>query len=162
MSKTGIVVDPLEFARQRRQRSGEIPLSSFDRLADALASREGSATFSIQGFSGKDGAFLDLEVSGVLQVTCQRCLGPLDVPVEISNRLLLIPAGGVEPEGELADDTFDAIPAEPEMDLLTLVEDELVLALPLAPRHDHCDSPGAKATGGKPNPFAALEKLKRG
>jgi uncharacterized protein len=79
----------------------------------------------------------------------------------VETRLRLIPPGHEWPEGELEDDTSDAIPAEEEMALLPLIEEEVLLALPIAPMHEVCDSPLAVNKDPEPSPFAVLAKLKK-
>ena len=75
----------------------------------------------------------------------------------------------------------DLLVMAPQFDLLGLLEDELLMAIPLVPMHNECpqaptlssgqletggalgDAPGAAAAGsGKPNPFAVLAQLKKG
>lgn len=106
-------------------------------------------------------------VDGSVRLTCERCLGLLDFPVHAEVSLLAIPAGTEVPE--LADDP-DILEVEDERaSLATLVEEEILLALPQYPVHDDCDmvpyDRGAEADAGrqdeKPNPFAALAKLKQ-
>jgi uncharacterized protein len=59
------------------------------------------------------------------------------------------------------DEELDAIMAEPEFDVLALVEDEIIMGLPLSPLHDDCGSELLdRARADKPNPFAVLAALK--
>jgi uncharacterized protein len=66
---------------------------------------------------------------------CQRCLGPLQVPVEIDAELQL--AESLREISE-ADDEVDRVLASRHMDVGQLVEDEVILALPMVPRHEEC------------------------
>jgi uncharacterized protein len=52
------------------------------------------------------------------------------------------------------------LPVERELDVAELVEDEILLALPVAPRHEKCGLPGVADAGERINPFAALSGLK--
>ena len=65
------------------------------------------------------------------------------------------------PDDDLADDSTDAIEAEKELAVLSLIEDEVLLALPIAPRHEQCESPSGTAAEHGPSPFAALSALKK-
>jgi uncharacterized protein len=59
------------------------------------------------------------------------------------------------------DDELDAILAEPEFDVLALIEDEIIMGLPLSPLHDDCGNALLdRAKADKPNPFALLATLK--
>jgi uncharacterized protein len=164
MPQQGYVIDSLSFAREGRQLDGAIEIRSLSRLADALADTSGNLQFVVSGDGGADGDFyLVLTVGGVLALCCQRCLEPYQFPLSVERRFLLVGPGREWPDDELANDNFDAIAADREMDVAALVEQEVVLALPLAPRHDICAAP--RAADGRDNmnssAFAALVALKR-
>jgi uncharacterized protein len=80
--------------------------------------------------------------------------------VEIDSKLMLVAPGEEWPDEELEDDGTDAIEASRELAVLALVEDEVLLALPVAPRHEVCALPAAVETQSRPSPFAVLAKLK--
>ena len=82
-------------------------------------------------------------------------------PLAIKSRLQLIAPGEDWPDDDLEDDSADAIAAETALTVLSLVEDETLLALPIAPRHEQCESPSASAGGLGSSPFAALADLKK-
>ena len=75
----------------------------------------------------------------------------------VSSRILL---AGSEREIEEADDDLDRVLAGKEMEVSTLIEDEILLSLPMVPRHDECSAVGAEEHKPRPSPFAALKKLK--
>ncbi|MGE5105443.1 MAG: YceD family protein [Betaproteobacteria bacterium] len=82
-----------------------------------------------------------MALRGSVSLTCQRCLAEFDWPIEQRSEVLL-----ARDELELAaldaGSDSEVVLAEGSLDPLTLVEDELVLALPFAPRHPEgdCDS----------------------
>ena len=92
---------------------------------------------------------------------CQRCLEGVKFTLGIKSRLQLIGPGEEWPDEDLVDDSADAVVAEKELAVLTLIEDEVLLALPIAPRHEQCESPLANAGGQGSSPFAALAALKK-
>lgn len=160
-----VVVNSLEFAREGGRRAGEVPVAALDRLADALVDTTGTLAWDLLGLRDADGeSWLVLRVAGVLNLRCQRCLGSLPFPVAIERRLLLVPPGAPWPEDELedpsVDDGSDAIEADRELAVLALVEEEVLLALPIAPRHESCEPPRAVVKEQEPSPFAVLAKLK--
>jgi uncharacterized protein len=169
----GAVIDSLKFAGEGDCIAGKVALSRLPRLADQLLESSGWLDCEVQGIAfdgvhaGQPG--LRLSVRGVLKMRCQRCLAEVDVACDVDRRLLLIAAGAATeawPEDELESDDFDAIPASRELSLLALVEEEVLLALPLVPRHADCVLPGAAGAAGKeqeskPSPFAALAGLKK-
>ena len=141
--------------------SGRVPVAALERLAETLADTAGELEWSLNG--GRDGRGrpqLVLTVSGGLRLTCQRCLKPLEFELDAESSLLLIKPG-VELPADEEDEAPDAIEASETQDVLALVEDEALLALPIAPRHDRCELPGGVSTNQESSPFAALAQLKK-
>jgi len=103
---------------------------------------------------------LHLTVSGTIPLACQRCLEAVPFDLDVDSRLELVPASAELSQDELEDDTRDFLPVERELDVVELVEDEILLALPVAPRHEKCGLPGAANAGERINPFAKLSGLK--
>lgn len=157
------VIDGLEFARLGRQCMGKTPARSFPRLRDQLVDGSGEIDWQVLGEQDRDGkCFLVLRLSGVLRLRCQRCLSGVDENLAVVSRLLLVPAGQAWPDEELAEDGFDAVEAGKEMALAPMIEDEVLLALPIAPRHGSCDLPKPVHEEQETSPFAVLAKLKKG
>jgi uncharacterized protein len=73
---------------------------------------------------------------------CQRCLDPIRVPIAIDAELQLAESAREIAE---ADDEIDRVLASRRMDIPGLVEDEVILALPMAPRHEECTPQGEKS-----------------
>jgi uncharacterized protein len=165
MSQRGLVIDGLEFARHRESMSGRVGLDGMPRLAEMLFDVADSLVYEISGEFASGAAFLTLRLDGTLRLTCQRCLGPLDYPLTVRNRVMLLSPGSPWPEddqvGGLEDESCDAIEAPRQLDLVPLLEEEALLALPIAPRHEHCQALPATAARIKASPFTRLAKLKR-
>lgn len=163
------VVDSLKFAAEGDCISGKLPLSSLQRLGDVLTRREGWLECELSGdrvadASSQKKSFLHLRVFGRLSLQCRRCLGDVDFECAVDSRLLLVPEDAAWPEDELAVDAYDALPASREQSVLELVEEEVLLALPIAPCHEDCLPPadaGDKDVGNGLSPFAALAGLKK-
>lgn len=156
------VFDGLSFANEGAVMAGVVTVAALPRLAEGVAD-DGHLDYRVTGSRDRDGkCWLALEVSGSLDLVCQRCLKRLAFPVEIRTRLLLVPPGQPLPDDELAEDGFDAISAEKEMALLSLIEDEVLLALPFAPMHETCATPAPVVDEYELSPFAVLAKLKKG
>jgi uncharacterized protein len=160
------VIDVLEFARAQQQLRGSLPVEGLQRLHDVLSDTDGSLEYEIRGSRDeRKRPHVELHISGGLHLQCQRCLGQLDYPVDVTNTLLVLPRGA-EPEEDTGDpDAPDVIEADPELDVAGLIEDEVLLSLPLAPRHPEgsCESRVASRLEGAapPKPFAELAALKR-
>ena len=136
-----LINDPFGFARRQDVASGQLPLSGFERLADVLADDEGGITYhlcgQLQPEAGRD-FFLLLRLEGLLNLVCQRCLKPYAWPVDLNVRLKLYRSGQQIPDDEMATDDHDVLVAGAQLDVLTVVEDELLLAMPFIPKHTVC------------------------
>ena len=107
--------------------------------------------------------WLHLSVSASAWATCQRCLQPFELPIELERSLRFV-ADDAQAEALDADSEEDVLALPPALDLRTLVEDELLLDWPIVPRHAACALPLADdnaADAGAENPFAALAALKQ-
>ena len=156
------VIDGFEFASAGATQQGILPLSGFPRLRDMLASDEGEVAYQLRGVRDERGrAGLRLRVEGELQLRCQRCLGPMAFEVK-ADELLVLAATQAEIDADPADvDAPDRVLAGKEMSVADLVEDELILAVPYAPRHDECAPAAREGEGATARPFADLrDKLK--
>jgi len=139
-----------------------VGLDELPRLAELLTTTAGSLSVRLEGWRDEQGkSWLQLDIAGEPVLCCQRCLGGMKYPLAIRSRLQLIAPGADWPDDDLEDDSADAIAADAELNVLSLVEDEVLLALPIAPRHEQCESPSASASGNGPSPFAALADLKK-
>ncbi|MGB0135183.1 YceD family protein [Dokdonella sp.] len=160
-------IDPWRLVQARRVFEGTIPLRQMERLVGLLAAPTGDAVYRIEfGKDDFDIACADLRVDAGLSLVCQRTMQVFVQPVRIDQRLGLIRDEGQEaalPEG------YEALLVENgQLRLKDVIEDELILALPLVAL-----SPGAPleqiplSSGSvpeidrPPNPFAVLGQLKK-
>jgi uncharacterized protein len=161
-------IDAREFARLGQVQQGGLPLAGFSRLAALLCDTGGEVDYRLQGSVDTHGNMgLELTLRARVGVICQRCLGAMELPLEVHNRFRLIDR---EPEwsaetAEIDAGEDDEIVASATLDVAALIEDELLLALPLAPRHEHCNVAGGKSenagsNGGRETPFGVLARLK--
>ena len=154
------LIDGLEFAAAGAKQQGALQLSSFPRLRDLLASDAGQAAYAVEGVRDARGRpSLEITVQATLQVRCQRCLEPM--PLEVKTESLLVLAATQAEIDADADspDAPDRVVAGKEMPLADLVEDELILALPYAPRHESCRTADGTRVETKASPFAGLKDL---
>lgn len=106
--------------------------------------------------------WLHLRVAALAWPICQRCLQPFSTPIELERALRFVATEG-EAEALDAESEDDVLALSPSFDLIDLVEDELVLAWPLVPRHAQCSQPEHDSGGAAPGdagPFAALAAWK--
>jgi len=157
-------IDPARLARDRSRISGKLPVEQMPRLADLLFSGEGVVSYAVQGdTSAKGQPLLHIRLTGDLAVCCQRCLGRLPLHLDVQRDLVVVTAEELGPLDDEDDDT-DAITSTGSLDLHDLLEQEIVLSVPIAPRHAEnvCGArSGAAKDEASPSPFSALEKLRR-
>ncbi len=108
--------------------------------------------------------WLHVEAETRVTLECQRCLRPVDVELKVNRSFLFV--SGEDAAARLDTDSEDDVLALTRaLDLRELIEDELLLALPIVPRHEVCPTPlrapvGDEVADNKPNPFAVLMALK--
>lgn len=160
-----VVIDSSNFARNGGRLAGEIAVSRLERLADMLTDTDGSLRVDLAGETDAEGNLgLRLKIAGGVKLRCQRCLEPLVVPVAVDSYLRLADDAEAWTEGdevELDATAPDVIPADRELAVLPLVEDEVLLSLPFAPRHERCLTPDGGVKDRAPSPFAVLAQLKK-
>jgi uncharacterized protein len=145
-------LDVAALARAGGRLEGEWPQQDLPRLyQDALPGAAPPVRWAVQGVvravsGGEAQVRLQLQAHTVLQMCCQRCLQPVAVPLEVDAGLRFV-RGDAEAEklDEQSEDDVLALP--PVLDLLLLVEDELILALPLVPMHPSCPQPLPMSAG---------------
>lgn len=157
MSQPG-VIDGLQFARGAQELHGVLGMEHLPRLAELQGATEG-LVFGVRGGMRDDGKpCLWISVSGELRLVCQRCLGQLILPLSVDVELALTENAR---EIEEAEDQVDRVLASRAMNVAQLVEDEVLLALPMVPRHDRCSVEVAAGREANVSPFSVLTELKR-
>jgi uncharacterized protein len=139
--------DAMRLARERGSVEGSVDPHALPRIADQLAS-PGTVAWRIDGSTDASGRpALRIGLRGSVTLECQRCLEDFAWPVAVTTDVLL-----ARDDAELAaldaDSSLEVVLAEGPLDPRALVEDELVLALPFAPRHPDgaCDSTTTRRT----------------
>ena len=134
--------DALRLARERGALDGTVDAHALARVADLLSNGPASIAWRIEGTTdASERPALRIELKGGVTLACQRCLADFEYPIDQATEVLL-----ARNESELAaldaDTSLEVVLATGQLGPLTLVEDELVLALPFAPRHSDgdCDS----------------------
>ena len=116
-----------------------------------------------------DAIWVHLTAKAVIPLTCQRCMAPVVTPLEVDQWYRFVASEDIAmAEDDQSEE--DLLVMAPQFDLLAVLEDELLMALPLVPMHDECPvapvlSAGEAEMAGeadeKPHPFAVLAQLKK-
>jgi uncharacterized protein len=159
------VVDSVAFARESGELRATVAVAGLARLHDALFDQSGAIAYGLAGRVDQEGKpSLRLALDGELVLRCQRCLGPVRFRFEAVRNFLLVPADqALSDPADEAEDT-EQLYADPKLDVIALVEDEVILGLPMAAGHEEgaCAAPLPKAEAGRrESPFNALADLKR-
>lgn len=153
---------------------GTWPVAELERLAASAVPGTAAGAVSWQAHGehravrgGEPQIWLHLKADTQVMLECQRCLRPVSADVHAERSFLFVQGESAAAELD-ADSEDDVLALTRSLDLQALVEDELLLELPLVPRHEVCPEPlqvldeEPEDVEEKPNPFAVLASLKRG
>ncbi|MCG8380623.1 MAG: YceD family protein [Gammaproteobacteria bacterium] len=172
-SRLPVEIDPYQLAAQNASLEGQLAVEKFKRFSNALATQTGQVRISLLFYSTGDG---DCCVSGYceadVQLICQRCLMDFDYPLKAEIRLGFV---GNESLVEKLPDGFEpyVFDVRKKIHLIDLMEDELLLKLPMTPSHvgvgecdpeiiDYIAARESKVeTDKQENPFAVLKTLQK-
>ena len=159
-------VDPRKFAHQGLTLEGVVAVRELSRLAKIALSDTEVVSVALQfDVDEEKRRVITGEASCTLPVTCQRCLEPVDVAIKAEFHLAIVWDEDAAKQLPRALDPL--IIGEGQTDIYTVIEDELLLNLPMASYHDY-DCVGQTSYGDEPqddegstnNPFQVLEQLK--
>lgn len=185
-------LDVRSFAETGEPLAGRDALDGFERLlqlrdTEAALGTAPPVEWRVQGElrpqrGGPPQVWLHLSGATMVSQQCQRCLEDVEVPLAFDRWFLFVENERQAAELD-ADTEDDVLVLSRQFDLLELVEDELLLAAPIVPRHDVCPvpvklsageedlsatasaeapPPGAvRETTAAPHPFAALAALRK-
>jgi uncharacterized protein len=169
-------LDVRRFAQEAGELASSRPLADYPRLAEEARHRGADTPVRWKAHGEllnpqhvQPQVWLHLEGGTTLALTCQRCLNPVNVEVSVKRSFRFVPdeatAAAEDDEAE-----EDVLAESRSFDLLELVEDELLMDMPLAPRHVICpvvlptsagEAEAAAAEAQRPNPFEVLQQLKK-
>lgn len=185
-------LDVIDFASNAAMLAGEEPLAGYPRLAAEMEATVASTTSPASepsdapdasapptvrwravgehrtGASGAAEPWLHLVADTVLPLVCQRCLSTVDTELQVDRWFRFAPD---EATAELEDENSeeDVLVAARDFDLRGLIEDELLMDIPITPRHDVCPQPVRlsavdpafeEGEGERVSPFAVLGNLR--
>jgi len=175
-------LDVRSFAQASGQISAEAPLTRFERLVEELFESslaevpalvrwraEGCLRTDSQGAT--PAIWLHLQAEAVVPLQCQRCLGSVETALVV-DRWFRFVADEATAEAQDDESEEDVLVLEPLMSLYDLLEDELLMSLPIVPMHEACPVPvvmqasdpgiGPESDENPPlHPFASLARLKK-
>jgi len=168
-------LDVQAFAEDAAQLTGAGTLGAHERLMAETQGRGAERTLAWSAHGElrnpqhvQPEVWLHLQAGAPLSLTCQRCLAPVDVSVSVDRSFRFV-ADEATALAEDDESEEDLLVLSRSFDLPALVEDEILMDLPLVPRHDECPEPlpapvddlPDEAESTNPNPFAVLGQLKK-
>jgi uncharacterized protein len=157
------VIDGFEFAGAGSSMRGAWAAGEFPRLRELLYDNAGSVDYELRGARDALGRHnLELRVLAKLRLTCRHCLDAVGVELQENVTLWLAHSQAELDAQPLTAEGPDGIVAAKDMAVRDLVEDQLLLALPYAPRHSNCSAQGKAAPVERQTPFADLRSMLRG
>lgn len=167
-------IDVRKYFSQQREYRGVLGLSQLPRLQALLADNGDSSDIRVDlqfEKNSQNECFITGTIEAELILVCQRCLG--DLPYHLQTRLAVRVLEVLQASGdrELEADELEVVLSEQgRLDLRALIEDEVILSLPIVSSHDAADcnqqlsafrtSAEAQSADRQNKPFAALEALK--
>lgn len=157
-------IEPVRLAELGRTLEGRLPVARLRRLAEVLADRQGEVEVRLEfEREPRSRSVVRGSIRGVLRLTCQRCLQPFELALDLPVHLVVV-RSDAEAERLAAEEDPLLVGDAQALSLAELVEDELLLALPQVPAHPPpgCRPPAGSetATGAGSSPFAALDSLR--
>lgn len=159
-------IDPLVFAERRGTVAGQLALAQFERLSDYLVERDGAVDVRLEFDKEGKRVVLSGQIAGTVQLECQSCLQGVAWPLDIRFKLAVV---ATPTEAERLEDYEPIVLDDDKISLHAVVEDEILLAIPDFPRHEHrclernssSDNDYTDSRTKADNPFSVLAKLKK-
>jgi uncharacterized protein len=168
-------LDESGFAEASASISASDPLQAYERLSAELADPAADLTVNWEavgqrrrGAEGAPVSWLHLTAGAKVPLVCQRCLAPVDVDLNV-DRWFRFAADEAAAAAEDEESEEDVLVSSRDFDLQVLIEDELLMEIPVTPRHEVCPEPVKlsaadpdfeSAEAARPNPFAVLGALR--
>jgi uncharacterized protein len=179
LSAEAIALKKIDFcASQSYQGAGFLTMTDMPRLAKEASSVQPGDGFAWQmetHFEDSPGSeprqILDLSLKGCLHLVCQRCLQDCAVNLDEKRRFVLVATEAEADDYPLEDEEQEPLVASQHFNLLETLEDEVLLSLPLIPKHPEgfCEPHATvfglededEGSGERENPFNILKNMKK-
>ena len=159
------VIHPERISARPQVFEGDVDLADFPDLAESLANADASLHYTVTArLDAQRRKVVSCIIEGFVFLTCQSTLEAFRHGISISDRLVLVDSESELPPIEEESEAEDHVVADGPIDVRDLVEEAVLLALPMVPRKPGLEDEGvAKPASAvaKPSPFAALERLRK-
>lgn len=152
-------IDPIQLAKRRERLAGPLALRQLPRVAAMCVTDAGDFDVALDFTHSETDDLFEVigHVRGEVTLTCQRCLESMQLPLDVSLRLILRRPS----ERDAMGDEADVLVVDKPLSVADIVEDELLLAMPMIAKHARADCPAGQYLSEdkhrpRENPFAAL------
>jgi uncharacterized protein len=137
--------------------------ADLDRLEDSVANGDGELRYRVTAqLDRQRRKVVSCIIEGFVFLTCQASLEAFRYAISVDDRLVLVGSEAELPPIEEESETEDYLVADEPLDIRDLVEDAVLLALPMVPRKPGLEGEvGVREAVRKESPFAALARLKK-
>ena len=143
---------------------GTFAPAELERLEESIADGRGELRYEVTATLDRQRRkVVSCIIEGFVFLICQNSLEAFRHDISIHDRLVLVDDESRLPSVEEEDEKEDYVVADGPLDIRDLVEDAVLLALPMIPRKPGTEG-AARPDGEKaerPSPFAALASLKK-
>ena len=155
--------DLAKLAELRAQFEFEIPLGDLPGIPEEFSRAEGPVQLWLQFGRERGLAVVHIKLNAVVTPLCQRCLGEMRLAIAADSRLALVDS---EEQATAVPEEFETFLApEGQCSLAALAAEELLLSLPIVPRHgagERCGASGAIAAAAQtPAAMTPAEETQR-
>lgn len=155
-------IDPGELSTKPTRFEGKFRPDDLERLRDMVANGEGELNYRVSALlDSKRRKVVSCIIEGFVFLRCQSTMDVFRYPVSVEERLVLVDDESHLPPFEVESEEEDYVVAEGPLDARDLVEDAVILGLPMIPRKPGLEAAPAAPEVEKESPFAALRALKR-
>jgi uncharacterized protein len=134
------LIDPLECLGQQQVFEGTVDSDQLTRLSEQLSGIEASIPYKLSFYQDDAGrCIVQCDITTCLNVVCQRCAQKMELPIKVASHLCVI-ANDKAAEG-LPKNYEPLVSIEGMISPLEVIEEELILAIPMIPRHDEMECP---------------------
>ncbi len=155
-----LYVDNVKFAKAKKKLAGELDLVQSTRVKE-LGEFTGIIKYNLDGaVDSLNRPVLILSIYGIISTLCQNCLQSMELNIDNQSRITVFFNEDQMDKAMFADiesEVEDGVLAESEFDVMQLVEDEVIMLLPYASKHDECI--GLSYHDDADSPFSKLKNI---
>ena len=152
-------IDNKQFAIDKLSLSGELDVVNCSRVTELYENISGKINYSITGSCDTaNRLILKVSICGIINTLCQNCLDDISLTIEHYSAPVIFDDEAMMDSALFdSNEVDDAILADSEFNVLEFIEDELILLIPISPRHNSCIT--GVVENKSTNPFQSLKNL---